>query len=127
MNFMYSNELHEPLQSTHRPGHSTETAMLKIKNDIDVALDQGDGVLLVLLDLCAAFDTIDHKIMLPRLKCYCGITGNALKWFKSYMENRTQTVLVKGSKSEPVNLTNGVPQGSVLGPLLFSIYMLPLY
>ena len=65
--------------------------------------------------------------MLSRLKSYCGITGNALKLFKSYMENRTQTVLIKGTKSEPVNLTTGVPQGSVLGPLLFSIYMLPFY
>ena len=126
MTYMYSNDLHDPLQSAHRPGHNTETAMLKIKNDIDVALDQGEGVLLVLLDLSAAFDTIDHKIMLSRLKFYCGITRNALKWFKSYMENRTQTVLVNGSKSEPVNLTTGVPQGYVLGPLLFSIYMLPL-
>ena len=123
MTYMYSNDLHEPLQIAYRPGHSTETAMLKIKNDIDVTLDQGDGVLLVLLDLSAAFDTIDDKIMLSRLKSYCGITGNALKWLKLYMENRTQTVLVKGSKSEPVNLTTGVPQG----PLLFPIYMLPLY
>ena len=108
MTYMYSNDLHEPLQSAYRPGHSTETAMLKIKNDIDVASDQGDGVLLVWLDLSAAFDTIDHKIMLSRLKFYCGrhITGNALKWFKSYMENRTQTVLtgiglkIRTSKSD---------------------------
>ena len=85
MTYMYSNDLHEPLQSTYRPGHSTETAMLKLKNGIDVALDQGDKVLLVLLDLSAAFDTIDHKIMLSRLKSHCGITGNALKWLKSYM------------------------------------------
>ena len=76
-----------------------------------------------MLHLSAVFNTIDHKIMLSRLKSYFGITGNALKWFKSYMENRTQIVLVEGSKSEPVNL----PQGSVLGPLLFSIYMLPFY
>ena len=89
MTYMYSTDLHESLQSAYRPGHSTETAMFKIKNDIDVALDQGDGVLLVLLDLSAAFDTIDHKIMLSRLNFFCGITVNALKWFKSYMENRT--------------------------------------
>ena len=83
MTYMYSNDLHEPLQSAYKPGHSTETAMLKIEKDIDVVIDQGDGVLLVLLDLSAAFDTIDHTIMLSRLKFYCGITGNALKWFKS--------------------------------------------
>ena len=77
MTYVYSNYLHEPLQSTYRPGHSTEIAMQKIKKYIDVALDQGDGVL-VLLDLSAAFDAIDHKIMLSRLKSYCGITGNAL-------------------------------------------------
>ena len=90
--------------------------MLKIKHDIDVALDQGDEVILVLLDLSAAFDTINHKIMFSRLKSNCGITGNALKWFKSL--NMTQTVLVKGSKSEQENLTTGVPQGSVPGLLL---------
>ena len=124
MTYMYSNDLHEPLQSAYRPGHIY--AMLKIENDFDVALDQGDEVLLVLLAMSAAFDTIDYKIMLSRLKSYCGITGNALKWFKSHMKNRIRTVLVKGSKSKPVNLTTGVPEGSVLRPLLFAIYMLPL-
>ena len=74
-----------------------------------------------MLDLSAAFDTIDCKIMLSRLRSYCSITGNALKWFKSYMENRTQTELVKGSKSEPVNLSTSVPQGFVL--LLITIVL----
>ena len=83
---MYLNDLLEPLQSAYRPGHSTKTAMIKIKNDSDVTLDQGDEVLRVLLDMSAAFDTIGHKIMLLRFESHCGITGNALKWFKSYQK-----------------------------------------
>ena len=67
MTYMYLNDLLEPLQSDYRPGHSTKTAMIKIKNDSDVTLDQGDEVLRVLLDMSAAFDTIGHKIMLLKI------------------------------------------------------------
>ena len=86
---MNTHELFHPYQSAYRSGHSTETALLKIKNDIELALDCSEGVLMVLLDLSAAFDTIDHAILLDRLKSRIGISGAALQWLKSYLSNRT--------------------------------------
>ena len=123
---MGTHNLYDRFQSAYRPGHSTESALLSIKSDIDLALDQGDGMLLVLLDLSAAFDTIDHSILIDRLDSCCGISGTAKDWLRSYLQDRTQTVVVGDAHSDPVNLNIGVPQGSVLGPLLFSIYILPL-
>jgi len=82
--------------------------------------------MLVLLDLSAAFDTIDHSILLHRLEHYVGFGGTALCWLESYLSDRTQFVLHEGSESKHCKLRFGVPQGSVLGPLLFAIYMLPL-
>ncbi len=79
--------------------HSTETALLKVRNDILMEMDNRNIVMLVLLDLSAAFDTIDHKILLNRLEKRCGITGVALKWFTSYLSNRTQSVSVNYSHS----------------------------
>ncbi|MGL5292380.1 MAG: reverse transcriptase domain-containing protein, partial [Aeromonas sp.] len=81
---------------------------------------------LVLLDLSAAFDTVDHKILLDRLHNYTGIQGQALQWFRSYLTDRYQYVHLKGKSSYLTQVYYGLPQGSVLGPLLFSIYMLPL-
>ena len=126
LDHMSLNLLHEPLQSAYKPGHSTETAILRVKNDIDCALGERKGVLLVLLDLSAAFDTVDHTILLKRMNTYLGISGVAHEWFKSYLSGRTQSVVINESHSEPVDITVGVPQGSVLGPQLFSIYLLPL-
>jgi hypothetical protein len=123
---MEKNDLYEHLQSAYRPGHSTETALLKIASDINLSLDQGDGVLLVLLDLSSAFDTIDHDILLERLSTWCGVRGSALQWLKSYLADRTQSVLIGEALSDPSDLKTGVPQGSVLGPLVFTIYILPL-
>eukprot|EP00914_Ancora_sagittata_P010448 GHVO01020142.1.p2 GENE.GHVO01020142.1~~GHVO01020142.1.p2 ORF type:complete len:141 (+),score=18.25 GHVO01020142.1:139-561(+) len=80
---LMQNDLLDPLQSAYRAGHSTETAMLKIKTDIDIILDGGDAALLVLLDLSAAFDTIDHSILLERLEMNVRIGGAALTWLKS--------------------------------------------
>ena len=77
------------------------------------ALDQGSMVILVMLDLSAAFDTIDHGILLDRLKHSFGVTSHALEWFRSYFNNRTQSVVVGDSKSEPIVLQHSVPQGSV--------------
>ena len=83
--------------------------------------------LLVLLDLSAAFDTVDHNILLRRLETSFGVTGDALKWFDSYLSGRTQRVIVDGKLSERCHLSFGVPQGSCLGPLLFSVYASKLF
>ncbi len=85
-----------------------------------------DISLLVLLDLSAAFDTIDHDILIDRLQNYTGIQGQALRWFTSYRSNRYHFVYLNGEASQLSPVKYGVPQGSVLGPLLFSLYMLPL-
>lgn len=95
-------------------------------NDLLLAADSGHCSVLVLLDLSAAFDTIEHSILVERLRKWAGITGIALEWFSSYLENRTFFVSIQGFKSSMVSITCGLPQGSILGPILFSLYMLPL-
>ena len=120
------HNLHDPLQSAYRKGASTETALLHIKTEAERILDDGNAVLMVLLDLSAAFDTIDHHLLLARLESEVGLKGAALAWIASYLSDRTQRVRVENSVSAPSNLAIGVPQGSVLGPLLFLVYLLPL-
>jgi exonuclease III len=121
-----SHALFLPFQSAYRKFHSTETALLTVHNDILVAMDKGKVTALVMLDLSAAFDTVDHSILIQRLENWFGISGSALEWFRSYLLSRTQSVCVQGSSSEPHELFCGVPQGSVLGPLLFTLYTTPL-
>uniref|UniRef100_A0A3P9C069 Reverse transcriptase domain-containing protein n=1 Tax=Maylandia zebra TaxID=106582 RepID=A0A3P9C069_9CICH len=113
-------------QSGFQKQHSTETALLRVYNDLLMASDAGNCSVIILLDLSAAFDTIDHKILLNRLKVLAAISGSALDWFSSYLSDRTFSVRTDRFTSDIAALTCGVPQGSVLGPLLFSFYMLPL-
>ncbi len=120
------NNLSEKYQSAYRQHHSTETALTVVLNDLITSLDQKKAVFLILLDLSAAFDTVDHEILLNRLKHRIGIRDTAYNWMESYLSGRHQFVSVAGSKSGKQNLVRGVPQGSVLGPVLFSIYTIPL-
>ena len=108
--------LYPILQSAYLLGHSTETALLKIQNDILAAMDNQRVTLLVFLDLSAAFDMIDHQVLLNRLCVTYGIIGTALKWFHLDLSNRKQRILINGNYLSDFDLPQGVPQGSCLGP-----------
>ncbi len=99
--------------------HSTESAPLIVYNDILLAVDSGVSAILALLDLSAAFDTVDHTILVSRLEQYVGIQGVALQWFKSYLSNRSFAVNVGEFLSTSAPLTSSVLQGSILAPLPF--------
>ena len=124
--YITSHILDVMLQSAYKIYHSTETALVKVQNDILCAIDNGQSVLLLLLDLSAAFDTVNHSLLLSRLSCSYGLKGNVISWFQSYLVSRQQYVQLDGCKSSLRNLDHGVPQGSVLGPLLYSMYTSPI-
>ena len=106
-----TNNINEPFQSAYKSGHSTETALLRVQNDILCAIDNKCGVLLVLLDLSAAFDTVDHCTLLALLKLSVGIEDKALLWFRSHLTNRSQSVQIVNSTSTPAEVQFCVPQG----------------
>ena len=114
--------LHEPLQSAYTPHHSTETAVIKVTNDILCALDHKQCVYLVLLDLSAAFDTIDHNVFLSRLQEDYGVIGDVTDWMASYLFDRHQTVDINNTLSDKISLQYGFPQGSKIGPFGFKLY-----
>ena len=113
-------------QLAYRKHHSTESALLNIHNDILLNIAKGSVTALTLLDLSTAFNTIDHTILLDRLNVYYRISELALGWFKSYLLGRTYSVKVGSTLSHPAVLQYGVPQGSVLGPILFFLYINPI-
>ena len=124
--YMTKEPLHELMQSAYKEYHSTETALVKVHNDASLALDKHHIFLLVLIDLSAAFDTVDHSMLLEALHDQLGIEGVALDWFRSYLADRTQYVYIDGVRSDTHKLRFGVPQGSVLGGFLFTIYFQPI-
>ena len=113
-------------QSAYCQFHSSETALLRIQNDILVSLDSGHAIAL-LHNFSAAFDTIDHNIVLHCLKHWFGITSSALSSLLSFLTNRFQTVVASNSKSQCALLEFGIPRGNILRLLLYSLYTIPLH
>ena len=120
------NNIHDKFQSAYRTGFSTETALIRITDDILFALDNKCFIALIMIDMLAAFDTIDHNILLYRLSHHFGINNSVLSWFRSYLNNRSHCVDVNNNVSRSFQLFSGVPQGSVLAPILFTLYIKPL-
>ena len=103
------NKLEEIFQSAYKVGHSTESALLRVHNDVLRALDDGKCVMLVLLNLSAAFATVDHGILLSRRSQCIGIQGSAYTWFESYLSSRSQFVQIRDTSSSVRQLTCGLP------------------
>ena len=117
------NHLFGEFQSAYRKFHSCETAITKITNDVFLSLDNKECSFILFLDLSSAFDTIDRDILLSLLKDKYGIAGLALKWIESYLTNRNCFVNIDECFSSGFVLFFGVPQGSILGPILFILYI----
>ncbi len=124
MFILEKNGVYEDFQSRFKPYHSTEIALIRVTNYLLLSSDYGCISLLKLLDHSSAFDTIDHNILLNRLENDVAINGIALAWFKSYISDLHQFVAVNEKVSCQSQVQYGVPQGSVLEPLLFTLYML---
>ena len=121
-----THHLEEWFQSAYKIHHSTETALVKVQNDILRAIDDNRSVLLLLLDLSAAFNTVDNSALLLRLRTRFGVKGSAIAWFESYLASHKYYVQVEGCRSSLRSLDSGVPKGSVLGQLFYVLYTSPV-
>ena len=124
---MEQNCLLPVMSSAYRQGHSTESALLKVQADILHNMEQQRVTLLVLIDLSAAFDTVDHPILFQCLEERFGVKNSVLSWYKSYLSDRKQCIILNGMQSNIFHLPLGVPQGSCLGPVLFTQYASSLF
>ena len=120
---MKNNNLDCPQQFGYKKGHSTELLLLHLMDNVMESFDCNKATVLLLLDLSAAFDTVDQNKLLTILKHNFGVTGVALMWFESFLKGRSQKVIINNTYSEDTDLEYGVPEGSVLGPILFNIYI----
>ena len=119
--YLSENDLLDPNQSGFRSGHSTETALLTVIESLGATRVSSNSAVVILLDLSSVFDTVNHQVLFSTV-AELGIADSVLNWFTSYLTNLTFQVTWRSSLSKPCFLETGVPQGSVLGPLLFSIY-----
>ena len=113
------NSLNAKHQSAYKAGHRCKTALLKICNDIFWSMEEKDINLLIMLDLSATFDPVSHKVLFDLLEKQIGVSGTALEWFQNYLHDRKVKVCINGQYSMENIINYSVPQGSLLGPVLF--------
>ena len=122
MKFLTHHRLLNESQHGFREARSSVTQLLQLLHSWYSSLEKGDSVDVIFLDFAKAFDKVSHHHLLYKLQCY-GIRGHLFSWFHDYLSDRTQRVVIGGHSSEWMEVSSGVPQGSILGPLLFLLYI----